>query len=79
MVDPTVYRVEDLCTPLTPTRRSDLRACKLALDRYHAQTPQLKDILMAGPLHGSKEELYAYLDLYRRGLAELERFLTRVA
>ncbi len=79
MVDPTVYRVEDLCTPLTPTRRSDLRACKLVLDRYHAQTPQLKDILMAGPLHGSKEELYAYLDLYRRGLAELERFLTQVA
>ncbi len=78
MVDPTVYRVEDLCTPLTPTRRSDLRACKLALDRYRVQTPQLKDILMAGPLHGSEDELYAYLDLYRRGLAELERFLTRV-
>ncbi|MFL5628386.1 MAG: Qat anti-phage system QueC-like protein QatC [Ktedonobacteraceae bacterium] len=79
MVDPTVYRVEDLCMPLTPTRRSDLRACKLALDRYCVQAPQLKDILMSGPLHGSQDELFAYLDLYRRGLAELERFLTRVA
>lgn len=75
MRDPTVYRVEDLTTPLTPTRRSDLRACKLALDRYRTQTPQLKDILMAGPLQGSQEELYAYLDLYCRGLTELERFL----
>jgi len=79
MVDSTVYRVEDLRTPLTPTRRSDLRACKLALDRYRARTPQLKDILMAGPLHESEDELYANLDLYRRGLAELERFLARVA
>ncbi len=76
MTDPTEYRVEDLRTPLSPTRRSDLRACKLALDRYRMQPPRLKDILVAGPLHGSEDELRAYLDLYRRGLAELERFLT---
>jgi len=79
MTDPTEYRVEDLRTPLSPTRRSDLRACKLALDRYRMQPPRLKDILLAGPLHGSEDDLQAYLDLYRRGLAELERFLTQIA
>src|SRR6266487_937546 len=79
MEDPTMYRIEDLRTPLTPTRRSDLRACKLALDRYREQSVRLKDILMSGPLHGSEDELRAYLDLYHRGLAELERFLHKAA
>ncbi len=79
MEDTTTYRIEDLRTELTPTRRSDLRACKLALDRYRKQPPRLKDILIAGPLHGTADELHAYLDLYHRGLDELERFLTQVA
>lgn len=79
MEDPTAYRVEDLLAPLTPTRRSDLRACKLALDRYRERPARLKDILMSGPLHGLEDELHAYLDLYHRGLAELERFLHKAA
>jgi hypothetical protein len=34
-------------------------------DPYHIKASQLKGMLMVGPLHGSQDELFSYLDGYR--------------
>jgi 7-cyano-7-deazaguanine synthase in queuosine biosynthesis len=73
--DPTLYAIPDLATPLTETARADLRAFRLALDRYGQNRPTLADLLMAGPLPGSDADLAAYLGVYERGLSEVRCFL----
>lgn len=78
MTDPTPYTVEDLSVPLTPTRGSDLRVCRLALDRYRSRPPRLADLLVAGPLPGTEDELDQYLGVFTRGLAEVDAFLARI-
>lgn len=73
--DPTVYATEDLSQPLPGDRGSDLRAMRMALDRYEKVPPTLADVLVPGPLPGSDEELAAYLDVFRRGLDEVRSLL----
>ncbi len=73
--DPTVYATEDLSRPLPGNRGSDLRAMRMALDRYEKDPPTLADVLVPGPLPGSDEELAAYLEVFRRGLDEVRSFL----
>ncbi len=77
--DPTSYIWEDVRAPLSPTRGADLRALRLALERYNHQGPTLADVLAAGPLPGAPDERTEYLDVFRRGLAELRRFVDRFA
>lgn len=77
--DPTVYMVHDLRQPLSSRRRSDLRAFKLALDRYAHRPAQLADVLLAGPVPGSDEELGSYLAVFQRGLDEVQQFMLRYA
>jgi len=71
----TVYDFDDLSLPLTPKRGLDLKVFKIALNRYESQEPLMKDILSAGKLPGSDEELAAYLGVYSRGIQEVRQFL----
>ena len=74
--DPTVYATEDLSRPLAGDRGSDLRALKIALDRYEKEPPTLADVLVPGPLPGSDVELDAYLGVFGRGLDEVRSLLS---
>ncbi len=74
--DPTVYATEDLSRPLPGDRGSDLRAMKMALDRYEKDPPTLADVLVPGPLPGPDEELAAYLGVFCRGLGEVRSLLS---
>lgn len=74
--DPTVYATEDLSRPLPGDRGSDLRAMRMALDRYEKAPPTLADVLVPGPLPGSDGDLAAYLDVFRRGLDEVRNLLS---
>lgn len=73
--DPTEYAVTDLTTLVAAGRGADIRACRLALERYAARPPRLTDLLRAGPLRGTQEELRAYLQVFERGLSELRGLL----
>lgn len=77
--DPTPYIWGDLRVPFSPTRGADLRALRLALDRYGRRPPTLADVLMAGPLPGTPSDRAAYLETFRRGLAELRHFVDHSA
>ncbi len=77
--DPTGYMVNDVQQPLSARRRSDLRAFKLALDRFTHRPAQLADVLLAGPLPGSDDELGSYLAVFQRGMDEVRRFMLRYA
>ncbi len=76
MLDLTVYATEDLSRPLPGDRGSDLRAMRMALDRYEKDPPTLADVLVPGPLPGTDEELVAYLGVFRRGLDEVMSMLS---
>lgn len=76
--DPTSYTWENAAMPLTTTTAADLKAVKIALDRYADRPPRLADVLQSGPLPDSDTELHAYLDVFRRGLDELRVFLASV-
>jgi 7-cyano-7-deazaguanine synthase in queuosine biosynthesis len=75
--DPTYYAISDLSQPLTGKRGSDLRALKLALERYRERPPRIADLLVAGPLRVPDDELSEYLGVFKRGLDETRKFLTR--
>ncbi len=77
--DPTRYTWRDLSGYLSPSRRADLRALRLALQRHSQRPPVLADILVSGPLPGTSEDLDAYLGVYRRGLRELQQFVDNFA
>jgi hypothetical protein len=77
--DRTPYVFENLRAPLSPTRGADLRALRLALDRYSRRTPTLADVLAAGPLPGTPDDRQEYFDMFRRGLAELDGFVDSFA
>lgn len=72
--DPTPYAYPRLDDTLTPGRRADLRAVRLALARYARRPATLSDLLTAGPLPGSAEEHRAYLGAFHRGMGELAAF-----
>lgn len=73
--DPTKYANEDLSQPLPGKKNSDLRALKLALDRFQRKLPRLADVLTAGPLPATDEEQRQYLAVFGHGLDELHRLL----
>jgi len=73
--DPTFYAFADLSVNLGPKQRSDLRAVRIALDRYERRSPRIGDILSAGPLPVSDDDLVEYLSVFERGLAEVREFL----
>lgn len=72
--DPTSYAAEDLTQPLTVKAGSDLRALKMALERYQQRPPRLTDMLISGPLPASDDELRAYFEMFTRSVAELRQF-----
>lgn len=74
--DPTSYAYPDLSAPLSPDRGADLRSLRLALHRYTEREPALADVLSAGPLPATRDELRAYVGVFRRGLDEVRQFLT---
>jgi len=75
--DPTDYAVVDLSKPLGGKRGSDIRAMKLALDRYRTRPPRVGDLLVAGSLPAPDNELREYLGVFSRGLTEVRKFLAR--
>ncbi|MBE7512732.1 MAG: hypothetical protein HS103_07940 [Anaerolineales bacterium] len=75
--DPTSYAFEDLAAPLSTNRASDLKAFRIAIDRYKSHPPLLKDVLVSGTLPGTDDELRSYLGVYQRGLTEVATFLRR--
>ncbi len=77
--DPTSYAYEDLSVPLSPERGADLRSARLALDRYTRRPPALADVLSAGPLPATGDDLGAYVAVFRRGLDEVRLFLDQYA
>lgn len=77
MEDPTPYTQSDLSQVLSETKGADLRAVRMALDRFGSRPPQITDVLLAGPLPGTDQELGAYLGVFRRGIEEIRRFVVR--
>jgi hypothetical protein len=75
ITDPTLYAFDDLSELLSKKRRLDLRAVRMALDKYRRQPPRVADILAAGPLPATDVELNGYLNVFKRGLDEVRRFL----
>lgn len=75
--DPTSYAWRGGDQPLSPVQAADLRAVRIALERYARTPPRIGDILLPGPLPGTDDELDAYLAVFRRGIAELGRFVGR--
>jgi hypothetical protein len=73
--DSTRYAFTDLSVPLSANRGLDLKVFRIALDRYAKHPPMMKDILSAGRLPGSDNELAAYLGVYQRGIQEVQQFL----
>jgi hypothetical protein len=76
MRDPTEYAYPDLSRPFSPGRGSDLRAFRLALDRYDQRPPRFVDVLAAGPLLGDDAILQRFFAVFSRGLDEVRRFLS---
>jgi hypothetical protein len=76
--DPSRYRYDvhadrDLLLAM-PERRKDLWAFEMALARAkHRAT--ISDVLRAGPLKASSEEVDQYVQVYRDGLDEASQFL----
>ncbi len=76
--DSTIYAFK-LTDPLTPKRRVDIRAVKLALDRWQKNPPRLTDLLISGPLPTTgtppnpDDELNEYFAMFERGLEELRQ------
>lgn len=73
--DPTQYAIPDLTSGLSPRRRRDLWAFRLAADRFRHHPPGVQDILRSGPLPVSDTDIASFLAMYRRGIAELTTFL----
>ena len=73
--DTTTYVAQDLKGTIDGDSGSDLRAARIALARYEQRPPSIRDLLSAGPVPVSDDELDACLDVLRRGVAELQAFL----
>lgn len=73
--DPTFYTFADLSEELGKVRRADLRAVKIALNRYERTPLKIGDILAAGPLPVTGDELDQYLAVFKRGFDEVKEFL----
>jgi len=73
--DPTPYHQTDLGAPIGGKSEADLRALRIALERYRRRPPRIGDLLAAGPLPGSDGERLAYLEVFRRGVTEVDALL----
>ncbi len=74
--DTTTYTY-DVLTSLPPEgkRRESLRAVLAAIERAPARNAA-SSVLRAGPLSDAPNDVEAYVDVYRRGLAEVASFLS---
>lgn len=77
--DPTPYAWPDLRASLSINRSADVRAVRLATERYGRREPTIADLLAAGPLPGTPEDRSSYLATFRRGIHELRQFLENAA
>lgn len=80
--DPTIYGLADLRTTALDTRRAEgqqVRSLQIAIARLRKR-PELAEILIhkPGPLDDDPSRHDDFADVYRRGLREVERFLTGV-
>lgn len=73
--DPTDYVFTDLSEKFNKDRRADLRAVKLALNKFDRKAPRIVDVLTSGPLPASDDDLKQYLAVFTRGLDEVRTFL----
>jgi hypothetical protein len=73
--DPTKYDQTDLRKPRSGESGTDLRVVRLALDHYTRHEPTIADVLSAGPLPGTDDELRRYVEVFRNGLGELRALL----
>jgi hypothetical protein len=72
------YVVDVVNNNLPPNRAEgkDLYALKIALKRLENMNSSLfSHIRTAGPLQGTREEIVQYVDVYRRGMAEIKMLL----
>jgi hypothetical protein len=75
--DNTAYTYDVLTTPPPEgERRQDLRAVLAALERAPGRSAAAS-VLRSGPLSDAPDDIDRYVDVYRRGLAEVEAFLAR--
>lgn len=68
--DPTKYRYK-ISNRLSEGRGLDLKALKMAIDDAQASPLTVLDILKAGPIPPIFTDRSKFLDVYRRGLAEI--------
>jgi hypothetical protein len=71
------YDVHTERDQLTEVTLSDLRAFEIAIARARARAPSVTDVLRAGPLDAMPHEVGDYIGVYRAGLDEVSRFLSR--
>jgi hypothetical protein len=74
-VDPTKYSYDINDSKLTRTKKLDQKTLCMTLDRQKNKPPIIADILVSGPLPVSDEEKEQYLDVYKRGMEEVRRFI----
>lgn len=75
--DNTAYTYDILATlPPEGDRREDLRAVLTAIERAPGRSAAAS-VLRAGPLSDAPDDIDGYVDVYRRGLAEVGAFLAR--
>lgn len=75
-VNYVVNIIED-APPSNRVEGKDLFALKIALQRLETMKSSLiSNIRTAGPLPGTQEEIPQYVDVYKRGMAELKRLFT---
>ncbi len=74
--DDPIYAYDDI-TDLGGQRARDVRVVRFALSRAQRSVPTLGDVLTAGPLPGSADDLMSYHGVHLRGLAEIQSFLAK--
>ena len=72
------YFCDIVSNPPSPKKKSgrDLRAFKIGIERFNSDKEKVFfSLLSAGSLPGSEKDLQNYLDVYKRGMKEVEEFI----
>ncbi len=72
------YFCDIVSNPPSPKKKSgrDLRAFKIGIERFNSDKDKVFfSLLSAGSLPGSDHDLKNYLDVYKRGMKEVEEFI----
>jgi hypothetical protein len=75
-VDAPIYAYDNI-TALGGQSGRDVRVVRFALKRAERSVPTLADVLTAGPLPGSTDDLINYREVHLRGLGEMRSFLAK--